>query len=189
MHPAVVAPPPPAPVALAEAREWVGLTTPADDARLAALLSAATEMAEAYLGQALVVRPLVERIAADAGWRALAVRPVRAITGAAAGERALAPDQWAMDIAADGTGRVRVLDAGGVAAVDVGYRAGLAPDPAGVPDAVRHGVLRLAADLYRERDGGPAGPPSAAVTALWRPFRAVRLGRARPSNVMREWAA
>ena len=178
MHPAVLATPPPVPVTLAAAREWVGLTTPADDARLLSLLATATEMAEAYLGQALLLRSVTERLAASNQWQTLAIRPVRAITGAAtAGDtpRALTPDEWAVDIGADGTGRVRVP---GGSQVDIAYTAGLAPDAAALPDAVRHGILRLATDLYRERDGLSAVQPSAAVTALWRPFRQLSLGRA-----------
>lgn len=171
-------------VALAEARDWLGLSTSADDGRLSALLAVACETAEAFLGQTLIARDVTERVAADAGWRSLALNPVRAITGAAAvvegqAGRALGPADWAVDIGADGTGHVRVLDAGGAGQVDVAYRAGLAADWTGVPEAVRHGVLRLATELYRERDGAAGLMPSAAIAALWRPFRRMSLSPAR----------
>ena len=39
---------------------------------------------------------------------------------------------------------------------------------------LRHGIVRLAAHQYRERDAGAAVLP-AAVIALWRPYRMVRL--------------
>ncbi len=39
---------------------------------------------------------------------------------------------------------------------------------------LRHGILRLAAHHYRERDTGDQAPP-AIVAALWRPHRALRL--------------
>ena len=39
---------------------------------------------------------------------------------------------------------------------------------------LRHGIVRLAAHQYRERDEGAAVLP-AAVIALWRPYRMVRL--------------
>jgi hypothetical protein len=40
---------------------------------------------------------------------------------------------------------------------------------------LRQGVVRLAAHLYAERDGPELGGPPAAVTALWRPWRRMRL--------------
>ncbi|MCA0979077.1 head-tail connector protein [Qipengyuania flava] len=40
---------------------------------------------------------------------------------------------------------------------------------------LRHGVIRFAAHQYRERDRGEASAMPAAVAALWRPFREVRL--------------
>lgn len=41
--------------------------------------------------------------------------------------------------------------------------------------ALRHGIVRLAAHHYRERDNGPAAALPAAIAALWRPWRMVRL--------------
>lgn len=43
-----------------------------------------------------------------------------------------------------------------------------------VPPALNEGILRFAAHLYRERDGAESEPP-AAVAALWRPYRVLRL--------------
>ena len=45
-----------------------------------------------------------------------------------------------------------------------------------LPQGLRHGVIRLAAHLYRERDdpSGAAIPP-AGVAALWQPWRQMRL--------------
>lgn len=40
---------------------------------------------------------------------------------------------------------------------------------------LRHGILRLAAHHYRERDDARLDTPPAAVAALWRPFRRLRL--------------
>ncbi len=50
--------------------------------------------------------------------------------------------------------------------VRVRYRAGLADDPSGLPEAIRAGIIRLAAHLYAHRDGMPGAVPPAAVTAL-----------------------
>jgi len=54
--------------------------------------------------------------------------------------------------------------------------AGLAPDWDALPDGLRHGVMRLAAHQHRQREGDGAAPlPPAAVAALWRPWRRLRL--------------
>ena len=42
-------------------------------------------------------------------------------------------------------------------------------------EGLRHGVVRFAAHQYREREGGAGGAMPAAVAALWRPWRVVRL--------------
>lgn len=51
--------------------------------------------------------------------------------------------------------------------------AALADDWAEVSPPLREGIIRFAGHLYRERDGG--GTPPAAVAALWRPWRELRL--------------
>ena len=177
--------PPPVPpiVPLDEARAWVGLAARDDDAALARLVALASELAERFVGEALVARDLTERLPAS-GWRALALRPVRAIAAVAAveanGLRLLSPGQWTAEIEADGTGRVRVLDGGGAASVEVAYRAGRAEAAEGLPESIRHGALRLAAELYRDRDAADAPfRPSAAIAALWQPHRRMTLGRRR----------
>ncbi|EDL49057.1 head-tail connector protein [Erythrobacter sp. SD-21] len=40
---------------------------------------------------------------------------------------------------------------------------------------LRHGVIRHAAHQYRERDAGPSDHLPAAIAALWRPYRRMRL--------------
>jgi uncharacterized phiE125 gp8 family phage protein len=51
----------------------------------------------------------------------------------------------------------------------------MATDPNGLPEALRHGIVRLAAHLYSHRDEAEQAGPPAAVTALWRPWRRLRL--------------
>ena len=41
-------------------------------------------------------------------------------------------------------------------------------------EALRHGIVRFAAHQYRERDADGGHLP-ASITALWRPYRMVRL--------------
>lgn len=45
-----------------------------------------------------------------------------------------------------------------------------------VPQALRHGTIRLAAHLYRRRDDeADSATPPASVAALWRPWRRLHL--------------
>lgn len=51
----------------------------------------------------------------------------------------------------------------------------LPQDWSAVPPSLNEGIVRFAAHLYRERGEGGAKEPPAAVSALWRPFRALSL--------------
>lgn len=57
--------------------------------------------------------------------------------------------------------------------------AAAAADWAELPPGLTEGIIRFAAHLYRDRDGGPGSlgtrEPPAAVAALWRPWREPRL--------------
>jgi uncharacterized phiE125 gp8 family phage protein len=57
----------------------------------------------------------------------------------------------------------------------VHYRAGLAAGWNGVAEPLRQGVVRMAAHLYAHRDAADGRGPPAAVTALWLPYRRLRL--------------
>ena len=88
---------------------------------------------------------------------------------------ALAVGDYDVDIDAAGEGWVRLLRAVGEKRVRVSYQAGMAADPNGLPEALRHGIVRLAAHLYTHRDRPEGSGLPAAVTALWRPWRRLRL--------------
>jgi uncharacterized phiE125 gp8 family phage protein len=171
---------PPLPIALAELKAFLRVSAGDEDALLAGLARGAADMCEAFTGRALIDRAVAEVLAASARWTRLGAAPVRSIEGVAAlaqdGEASpLEAAAYAIDVDAAGDGWVRVLDAAGAKRVLVSYRAGMAAAPNGVPEALRHGIVRLAAHLYTHRDqAGQAGPP-AAVTALWRPWRRLRL--------------
>jgi hypothetical protein len=82
-------------------------------------------------------------------------------------------DAWMTEIdPADGT--LLAAQAAGARRVQVSGIAGLATDENDVPEPIRQGVLRLVAHLFTARDGTDVEPP-AAVTALWRPYRRMRL--------------
>lgn len=85
----------------------------------------------------------------------------------------LASSGYAIDVDASGVGWVR-LTGPAAGRMRVSGSAGMAADQNGVPEPIRQGVLRLVAHLFAARDGGGDAPP-AAVTALWRPYRRMRL--------------
>jgi uncharacterized phiE125 gp8 family phage protein len=168
-------------VALDDLKQYLRISMGEEDGLLADLLVAATDMAERFTGQILVDRAVTEVLPACGEWQRLAIRPVRSVTGvtavpASGAEVALAVGAYAIDIDRNGDGWVRVdrLAAGAGGRVRVAYRAGISADGAGVPEGIRHGIVRLAGDYYARRDGIDAQPP-AAVSALWRPWRRMRL--------------
>jgi uncharacterized phiE125 gp8 family phage protein len=123
-----------------------------------------------------------EILPASCEWQVLSTRPVQAITGVdglpAEGARfALPVANYAIDLAADGSGLVRVSNPGAAGRIAVRCTAGLAADWPNLPDGLRHGVLRMAASQYRAREDESALAimPPAAVAALWRPWRRMRL--------------
>ena len=170
----------PLPISLAELKAFLRVTLSDEDALLAGMARGAADMCEAFTGRALIDRAVDEVLGASAAWTRLGAAPVRTIEGVAALDEAgvatpLAAAAYAMDVDAAGDGWVRILDAGGAKRVRVSYRAGMAAEPNGLPEALRHGILRLAAHLYARRDQADEGGPPAAVTALWRPWRRLRL--------------
>lgn len=138
------------------------------------------ETCEAFTGSVPIACLCEEIIPASADWRDLGARPVVAIQGIegipAEGARfALPSDAYEIDIAADGTGRVRVIRQASAGRVAVRFTAGLAPTWELLPEGLRHGIVRLAAHTWRQRDSAADAGPPAAIAALWRPWRSMRL--------------
>ncbi len=163
-----------APVNLDEVKAFLRIDDTAEDALLAALVRSASDLAEAFTGQKLIVRDFVERIAATPCWTRLAVTPVVAITAVEGDDGALPVTGYEIDIDSAGDGWVRIL-APAERPVRVHCRAGLAADWNGIPEALRLGIIRLVAHLYTHRDREDAGGVPTAVVALWRPWRRMRL--------------
>ena len=167
--------------ALAELKQWLRISTTHDDALLAALLRAALEMCEAFTGLMPLEAECEERIPAHGGWLQLAARPVQAITAVAGvapdgSQAALVAGDYELDLDADGAGRLRLLRRGNATNLAVRFIAGLVPGWDSLPEALRHGIIRLAAHQHRERESSGAAPqPPAAVAALWQPWRRMRL--------------
>ena len=171
------------PVSLSEARGWMRMGTTADDAVVTQLVRAATSLCEAFIGQWLIVRAGEERVVLRAGAARLSARPVVAVDGVTLmlpdGDAvALDAADYRATIARDGTAHVAVHDPRGARQVRVAYRAGLAPNANGVPEAIRQGIVRMVQHLHDARDGVEA-PPPAAVAALWQPWRRRTLGSGR----------
>lgn len=172
-------PPALAPFALAETRAFLNITRDDDDAVLIGHLRSAADLCEQFIGQALLVRPHREIIAVARDWQRLGASPVTAITGvqgitSAGASFALPGDAYAIDLSPDGQGRVRVLHPGSASRVEVRYLAGMVAEWGQLPEALRQGIVRLAAHVHLARDAGDATPP-AMIGALWRPWRRVRL--------------
>ncbi|MGQ0660228.1 head-tail connector protein [Sphingosinicella sp.] len=170
------------PVSLAELKADGRIATSEEDALLAGLARAATDLCESFTGSLLIAREVSETVAAGTAWTRLGAAPVRSIGPVAAigldGAEALLPaDGYAVDIDAAGDGWVRLTAARTERRLQVSYVAGLAGDANGVPEALRLGIARLAIHYFASRDTEKPGSPPAAVTALWRPWRRLRLGQ------------
>lgn len=166
--------------ALDELKQWLAITTSHDDEALLALLGASIDMCEAFTGSMPLSATCEEVLPARAGLHCLATRPVQAITGIegipAEGSRFAFPsDAYEIDIDADGTGQIRIARQGAAGRIAVRFVAGLAPGWGSLPEGLRHGIIRLAAQQFRDRDAAPDTTPPAAVTALWQPWRRLRI--------------
>lgn len=181
MKRALIVPPALADAALAELKDWLAITTTRDDAMLSALLRAALDMCESFTGTMPLQAECEEVLSITYEWQRIATTPVVAITGieqlAADGTRlALPVDAYLIDITAEGCGRVRLTRQTAATRIVVSFHAGRATNWASLPEGLRHGIVRLAAHQYRERDGDAAlSAPPASVAALWQPWRRMRL--------------
>ncbi|NWK98052.1 hypothetical protein DM806_20780 [Sphingobium lactosutens] len=164
---------------LAELKAYLRIETGGEDAVLVGLLRGAATLCEQFVGQWLIAREARETVAGTGGWQRLSARPVLGIEGVAAvdadgASEDLPVEAYAIDIDAAGDGWVRSTRAGDRRVLAVRYRAGMAGEMNGLPEALRQGIVRLAADHYLARGTESATPP-AVVSALWRPFRRMRL--------------
>lgn len=163
-----------------EAKAYLRIENDGEDALIDRLIAAAIGHGEAFTGQVLLARTFCEAMPAAPGWRRLTATPIGAIGAVeglapAGGSFALAAGTYAIDIDAAGDGWVRVIAPGEATRVTVRYTAGLASGWSGLPEPLRQGITRLATHLYTHRDAADETAPPAAVAALWRPWRRMRL--------------
>lgn len=166
--------------AVIAARTYLRIEQADEDALLERMLGAALRHVEAFTGQLLLRRAGVDRLPVSGAWQRLGVTPVHAVTAVSAVSEdgtasLLDPHAYALDIDGSGDGWLRLTAPPGAARVDVTVDAGLASDWAALPEPLRLAVLRLAGHLYGNRDGADDAGPPAAVAALLRPWRRMRL--------------
>lgn len=164
---------------LEELKDYLRISGSGEDGLLERLLKSATALCEQFVGQWLIIGAARETVRADGAWQRLSATPVVVISGVEAvgpdgGAEALAADAYAIDIDAAGDGWVRARPLDGRRVLAVTYQAGLAADADGLPEPIRQGIVRLAAEHFSAREGQVATPP-AVVGALWRPWRRMRL--------------
>ncbi len=171
----------PGPTALGEAKAYLRVEGTDEDAMLERLIGSAAELCERFVRQALLRRGFSETLELSGTWTRLGMTPVQAISGiqglrSDGSSFAFSADEYAIDIDARGDGWVRVTSPDDAVRMRVDYQAGLAADWTLLPEALRQGMVRLTAHLFTHRDAATDTGPPAAVTALWRPWRQVRLG-------------
>lgn len=165
---------------LDEARAYLRLESEEEDASLATILLGAIGHTEAYLGQMLLRRNVREVLPASMAWQRLAALPVtlvNTVTGIPAEGMpfALLADAYKIEVDAHGEAWLRITQQGSAGRVEVACLAGMALTWAELPEAIRLGILRLAAHLHLLRDNpDDVGPPE-GVVALLRPWRRRRI--------------
>ena len=161
-------------VSLAECKAHLRLERDDEDGLIAGFIRTAMALCEAFTGQSLIVRDGEQRLAATGGWQRITALPVVVITAVSGADGPWPSTEYETDIDVAGTGWVR-LAAPGSAQPVVQFRVGLGGDWNAVPEPLRQGIVRLVVHLFTHRDASDAGPPPAAVAAMWRPWRRMRL--------------
>jgi uncharacterized phiE125 gp8 family phage protein len=166
--------------ALDEVKTYLRIDGESEDSALAALIATAVEQCEAYVGVAILQRAMSEVLVPGAAWQLLLPAPVRVISGVAelaigGATTVLSPSAYEIDIDAEGRGRVRFLVPVTEKRVVVSVEAGVAANWAALSESLRHGIVRLVAHFHAFRDRADELGPPAAVAALWRGSRRIRL--------------
>lgn len=165
---------------LDEARAYLRLENEEEDASLGSVLLGAIGHAEAYLGQMLLRRNVREIAPASMHWQRLGALPisqVSSVTGIPAEGMpfALSSEAYQIEIDAHGEAWLRVTQPGSAGRVEVACLAGMALTWSELPEAIRLGVLRLAAHLHLHRDNPDDPGPPEGVATLLRPWRRRRI--------------
>lgn len=164
--------------ACAAAKAHLRIATDGEEALIETYAASALALGEAFTGTAWIAREWSDVMPVSRAWQRIAIGPVAAITGveglpAEGAAFALPAEAYAIDIDANGDGWVRTIAPGVAGRIRVTVSAGAAAGWGDLPPPLAQGTVLLIAHLFehRERD---AAPP-AAVSALWRPWRRMRL--------------
>lgn len=174
----ILDPPSVEPVSLGEVLAFLKIEDERDAARIDALVRAAREACELFLGFALIMRAVRMRATLMGSRLYLSSGPVQQIDALSlfqgANETMYDPadfpvleqnDRSYLDVSRLSLGLTLQVD----------YTIGLGPDWNAVPEAVRQGILRLVAHQYEQRSDPQVAALPHAVTALWQPYRKLRL--------------
>ncbi|CAN5193328.1 hypothetical protein BH09PSE3_BH09PSE3_00910 [soil metagenome] len=166
--------------AVAAAKNYLRIDGTGEDALVSGLVATAVESCEGFVGRVLIARGMSETLMPMVAWQRLTAGPVASVTSVTAlalngTETAVLPTSYELDIDANGGGRVRFLTAIATSRAVVRYQAGSGTAWADIPGSLQQGIVRLVAHwhVYRDREDAPV--PPAAVAALWRPERRMRL--------------
>ncbi|MEZ0242542.1 MAG: hypothetical protein ACAH11_04160 [Sphingomonas sp.] len=168
--------------AIADAREaakaHLRIATDTEDALIERLAASALALGEAFCGFAWIARDWSETLPVSRAWQRLGIGGVTSISAveglpADGAAFALPVDGYAIDLDAEGQGWVRVIAPGAAGRIRVAYGAGVAADWGDLPPPLQQGAVLLIAHLFEHREADAA--PPAAVSALWRPWRRMRL--------------
>jgi uncharacterized phiE125 gp8 family phage protein len=180
MQRTIVQPPVPGEAALAELKHWLAISRPDEDAALTRLLETSVTICEAFTGQSPLRQKVEEIVPVSTGWQELVARPVQALVAAATiaadGTRTtIDAPELVIELRVAGSACVRLAQPLEARAVALQLSVGIVADWDALPPPLAQGIIRLAAHHYRDRDNKGSAVPPASVTALWRPWRQVRL--------------
>ncbi|MEM9310498.1 MAG: hypothetical protein AAGA34_03550 [Pseudomonadota bacterium] len=166
--------------ALDDLKGWLGISRPREDTLLTNLLGASLSVCEAFIGQAPLKQIVEERIQSNAGTYSLATLPARAFVsadwiGQDNARFSLEHSEFEFEIDVDRRASITLMSDHDSPAILVSFKAGIAEEWSEMPEALKQGIIRLAAFHYRDRETGRDAVPPASVAALWRPWRIVRL--------------
>lgn len=170
--------------ALTDLKNWLAISRSNEDELLMSLLQSSLVMCEAFTNQSPLTQIVEERLPPRSGRHMLRSLPITSLVSAEilvpmANRATLDADKFAMEFGPSGDATFELFESVAGQAIAVRIRAGIAGTWETVPAALKQGIIRLAAFHYRDRDRSGAaasdGEPPASVTALWRPWRSLRL--------------
>jgi len=166
--------------ALDDLKSWLGISRPNEDALLTDLLAASVSLCEAFTGQSPLEQTVEETVPSETGSCTLSARPAQSLVAVQImnedGSRlALDPSEFEFSIDAGYRACIELKSTPEARSILVSMRAGIAPVWTAMPEALKQGIIRLAAFHYRDRETGRDAEPPASVAALWRPWRTFRL--------------